>query len=327
MSPDAARVPYHRTVLEATGAEPVLRLLAEVRGVLRVRGCDGHSTIRMTRDRLGPVRVERSTVRMDLEADAAPADELVFGRVHAGRVGFRTGDQERWHGPGQHYLAAAPGTPRTSMVQGGDHEQFILDPELLTTVANTAPNREPNGRIRFLAFEPLPGKPAMAWASTCDYISSVTGENPGGLLDQPLLAGRTARLLAAAALTAFPNTALLDPTISDRRDAHPATLRRAIAFIDENAHLDISPADIAAAASVTIRALQLTFRRHLDTTPGAYVRRVRLEHIHRDLLTADPATTTVAAVALRWGLRNHSRFTADYRASYGTAPSATLRGD
>ena len=37
-------------------------------------------------------------------------------------------------------------------------------------------------------------------------------------------------------------------------------------FIDEHAHQDITAADIAGAARVTIRTIQLAFRRHLDTT-------------------------------------------------------------
>jgi len=85
-------------------------------------------------------------------------------------------------------------------------------------------------------------------------------------------------------LTAFPNTALADPTIEDRRDAHPDTLRRAVAFIDEHAHTGITSADIA-----------------------------------------DPATTTITAVAYRWGFPSASRFTVYYRQAYGIQPSTTLR--
>ena len=84
--------------------------------------------------------------------------------------------------------------------------------------------------------------------------------------------------------------------------------------------------DIAAAAHVTIRALQLSFRRHLGCTPTVYLRRVRLEHAHRDLIAADPQRETVTAVAYRWGFASHSRFTAHYRDAYGVLPSDTLRG-
>jgi len=147
---------------------------------------------------------------------------------------------------------------------------------------------------------------------------------PGGQ-PAPLAAGAAARLLAATALSVFPNNALLDPTAVDRNDARPATLRRAISFIDDNAHRDITLADIAAAAHVTIRALQLAFRRHLDCTPTAYLRRVRLERAHSQLSTAAPGRESVTAVAFRWGFASSSRFAAYYREAYGVPPGATLR--
>jgi len=56
-----------------------------------------------------------------------------------------------------------------------------------------------------------------------------------------------------------------------------ATVRRATAFIEQHAHTDINMADIAAAANVSIRAVQCAFRRHLNTTPMAYLRAVRLK--------------------------------------------------
>ena len=116
-----------------------------------------------------------------------------------------------------------------------------------------------------------------------------------------------------------------DPTIQDRNDGSPATLRRAVAFIDEHAHEDITAADIGAAAFVTIRAVQLAFQRHMGTTPLAYLRRVRLARAHHDLTTADPATQTVTAIAYRWGFHSSSRFAAAYRQAYGIPPGHTLR--
>jgi transcriptional regulator GlxA family with amidase domain len=142
----------------------------------------------------------------------------------------------------------------------------------------------------------------------------------------PLLVGSAAQMLAAATLATFPNTALADPTIEDRHDASSVTLRRAVAYIEEHVADDVSLADIAEAAHVSVRAVQLAFRRKLDTTPMAHLRRARLDHAHRALVAADPRHTTVAAVAARWGFPNHSRFTATYRVTYGVLPSVTLRG-
>jgi len=108
-----------------------------------------------------------------------------------------------------------------------------------------------------------------------------------------------------------------------RHDRSPATLRRAIAFIDEQAHQDISMADIAAACGVTIRAVQLAFHRHLHTTPTRYLRRIRLDHAHRQLLTADPERDSMTAVSYQWGFASSSRSAAYYRSVYGVSPSST----
>src|SRR5690348_357536 len=103
------------------------------------------------------------------------------------------------------------------------------------------------------------------------------------------------------------------------------TVARAVAFIEERARDDIGVTDIAAAAFVTVRAVQLAFRRYLDTTPLAYLRQVRLERAHQELMEADPDRTTVTAIAADWRFTNASRFSAYYRAAYGVPPTETLR--
>jgi transcriptional regulator GlxA family with amidase domain len=115
------------------------------------------------------------------------------------------------------------------------------------------------------------------------------------------------------------------PTFASTGTRPPATVRRMVAYID--AHLDqpLSVVDIARAACVTPRAVQLAFRRHLDTTPMTYVRRARLEQAHRQLRDSTLNDgVTVTAVATRWGF-TPSRFAQHYRATYGQRPSRTLR--
>lgn len=140
-----------------------------------------------------------------------------------------------------------------------------------------------------------------------------------------LVVGQASRLLAAVTLATFPNSAVVAPTSSDRRDAHPTVVRRAVSFVEANLDLDLSVADIARAAHVSIRALHLAFRRHLDTTPMAYLRRVRLDRAHAELVAAVPGDgTTVTDVAARWGWARPSRFSASYHAAYGRHPSQDL---
>ncbi len=106
----------------------------------------------------------------------------------------------------------------------------------------------------------------------------------------------------------------------------PETLRRAIAFIHDNAHREIALTDIAAAiGGVTPPSVQYTFRRHLGTTPLEYLRRVRLHRAHRDLQAADPAVDTVMEIAGRWRFGHPGRFSMAYKEAFGTPPSLTLR--
>jgi transcriptional regulator GlxA family with amidase domain len=194
---------------------------------------------------------------------------------------------------------------------------------LLAQVAATS-DTAGEAPLRFTDLRPHSRDAARQLAATIDYLAETLRDRPATIAE-PLVAGTSARMLCAAVLAAFPNTALSEPTIEDRHDAHPRTLRRAIAYIDDHAHEDIGVADVAAAANVTIRAVQHAFRRHRATTPMGYVRLVRLRHAHRELLEADPATgVTVTQVAARWGFFHPGRFAHHYRVTYGCPPYQTL---
>ncbi|WP_433417810.1 helix-turn-helix domain-containing protein [Microtetraspora malaysiensis] len=84
-------------------------------------------------------------------------------------------------------------------------------------------------------------------------------------------------------------------------------MRRALAFLEAHPDQDVTVADIAAAAHVTVRTIRLAFRRHLDTTPVGYLRRIRLHHAHEDLRTADAGRGDSVAAIARCGLAHHGR--------------------
>lgn len=139
-----------------------------------------------------------------------------------------------------------------------------------------------------------------------------------------LLAGSAANLLAAGVLDAFTDPGTQVMTGTDRRDATPDTLRFAVAFIDANPDVPLTLADIAAAAHVTPRALQLAFRRHMETTPLSYLRTVRLDHAKDELFTSTSDEANVSQIAARWGFSS-SRLSRLYRSAYGESPSVALR--
>ena len=172
----------------------------------------------------------------------------------------------------------------------GELDTCVLGLEQLSRVAATAPSRRP-APIRFTRLEPRSTAMAAQFWATRSYVAGLLADPDAA--ESPLVLANATNMLAAVALSTFPNTALSDPTIEDRHDASTATLRRAVAYIDDHPGDDITVTEIAAAASVTPRAVQLAFRRHLDTTPMAYLRRARLAAAHADLAAADPTRTTV----------------------------------
>jgi AraC-like DNA-binding protein len=174
----------------------------------------------------------------------------------------------------------------------------------------------------------LPVSPAAAkrWRALTSFVQREIAV-PDSMLEEPLILGQITELIATTALTTFGNSAMGIDGSGRRVALASPSLRRAVAYIEDNAHRPISISDIADAAGVSPRALQYGFRRHLDSSPNAYLRRVRLEYAHRELQHADPIVgVTVAQVARRWGFANAGRFATLYRGAYGCSPRQTLSG-
>jgi AraC-like DNA-binding protein len=270
--------------------------------------------------------VDDVTLGFDMDYAATPLGRICLCLVRSGTIrdhAYR--GVEDSFGPGDVVSLAPPDQPYSGRVCGARYTLALLDPALLSQVAEAAPRRAPQP-VRLTGHRPHSPAAARQLRAAVGYLRAHVLADPA-LADQPLIASTAAQHLAASVLACFPSTALTDPTGSDRADAHPGTLRRALAYIEDHADQPVTVADIAAAAHVTVRALQYAFRRHLDTTPLAQLRRVRLAHVHEDLRAADPAAgTTVTEVAARWGFHHPGRFAALYRAAYGRTPQHTLNG-
>jgi len=183
----------------------------------------------------------------------------------------------------------------------------------------------PAADLRFWAMAPVSAARQHAFARTAEFIcgqlvtSGATGMHP-------LIVPELTRVTAVAFLETFPNTTMSLDYVRGPGWVTPASVRAATAYIDAHAGQPITAAGVAAAAGVTPRALRYTFHRYYGITPAGYLRRVRLERAHLELLAAGPASgLTVAAVAFRWGWASHSRFSVAYQQRFGVLPSRTLR--
>ncbi|MGW0215064.1 helix-turn-helix transcriptional regulator [Micromonospora chokoriensis] len=308
-------------LLDLTNVDEISEALKSLYGTLQLTPHRQNNRLHLTQEILGPVELHRIVFGMRASFAGAPMSAMPFGLLISGHMSYHGRRDETQFRPGEAVLATQP-EMYSAAVDDVDMDFVLIPPGLFALAADLAPSRRPIP-IQFSSMKPSTQQDADDWRAAYRYVrSSVVGT---AAAQNPLVAGAAARLLVAASLAAFPNNTLRDPTPEDRRDAHAGSFHRAVSFIDNNAHRDINAGDIAAAAYVNIRALQVAFRRHLDTTPMAYLRQVRLEYAHRELIAADPTLTSVARVAARWGFANQSRFTASYRATFGLAPSHTLR--
>ena len=104
----------------------------------------------------------------------------------------------------------------------------------------------------------------------------------------------------------------------------PGSVKRAIDYMVENASQPLRVVDIAGAAGVGVRALQIGFMNFKSMTPMAYLRLVRLNGVRAELLNG-ALGKSVSHVAMSWGFPHMSSFSAQYAKKFGETPSMTLR--
>jgi AraC-like DNA-binding protein len=267
-------------------------------------------------------RFDGRSFTVSLPVAETAAGPPLIGLLKSGRLACAAPVSDRPDRPGDVFLAIQPERPHLARSIDTGAEVAVMDLALVSQVAagTRSPGRPP---VRFTGHEPVSARAAGTWRAAYAYVRDTVLINPGPGAP-PVVVYSAARLLAAITLTTFPNTAIAASRAGDEPDPHPGTVQNAVTYMDAHAHQDITVTDIAAAASVTARTLQLAFRRHLDTTPMTYLRRVRLDRAHQDLRLAGPATT-VSAVAHRWRFPSPGRFAAHYHRAYGTTPGLTLR--
>ena len=265
----------------------------------------------------------RQSGYVEVRADD-PNDCLVVLWALDGRAESHVHDRVGSAEPGQLIIGSTGAAPVRVRISDDTLETVVLDRSLLAKAAADLGTQRLVDVV-FTGPEPVSAEAGRALTAARRYVEESVLADDG--VAAPLVLAAAGRLLAATVLAAFPNTAgdLADVDERGSDAVHPALLRRATAYIEEHAADDVGIGDVAGAVYVTPRALQYMFRRHLDSTPMAYLRRVRLDHVHRDLVAGDRSTTTVTAAAARWGFAHTGRFALLYRETYGQSPHVTLR--
>lgn len=282
---------------------------------------DGETaSARIERRWLGEISYDELDLGFSMSYDADPLGRICLCRVHDGTIEENFIDEPTdVFAPGDVTLFSPPELPYSGRVLSARYDLTMFGADLLDRVASTVDG----ARVRLTGHRAVSADAHQRLDRAISYVRDVVVSDEVAVT--PLVASTTESMLAAVVLEAFPTTAAVELTATDRLDARPELLRRAISFIESSADCDVAVSDIAESVHVTPRALQYMFRKHLDMTPMEYLRHVRLDHAHRDLLRSDPADTTVSIVAARWGFAHTGRFAAMYRRAYVVNPSDSLR--
>jgi AraC-like DNA-binding protein len=180
---------------------------------------------------------------------------------------------------------------------------------------------------RPVVFEPsmdMTSDPAVRWHGALQLLSSEV-MTPHSLVHQGIGAGPIEELVISSLLWVQPSN-FHDDLMAGNSQRRGTTVRRAIAYMEENLSWPIGLPDIAKALDVSVRSVQKAFHDDLGTTPMNYLRDRRLERVRAELADALPSEgVTVTEVAERWGFGHLGNFSAIYRKRFGESPSETLR--
>ncbi|KQO61281.1 helix-turn-helix domain-containing protein [Curtobacterium sp. Leaf261] len=252
------------------------------------------------------------------------ADHVVFW-LSEGRVDLHFEDHVRTVLPGVPTIVSA-GVARRFDSHETRYNGVHVNDEFIRAVAKDLGMRVPSGPILFEQQDDQ----VVALAPLRTLIRTIGPQ----LVDPATSAEERAvlnRRVATVVLDTFPIRAVAAGGGGDvvtgpgGRSGAADRLSAALAFVQHHAGDRVVLADIADAAGLSVRGLQLLFRRTLETTPMNHLADVRFERVRRELLDGTPGTMRVTTIARRWQFGNLGRFSGSYRERFGELPMETLR--
>lgn len=304
---------FFRSALDATSSSQAERRLRELYGDVALAGVGAY------RERsAGDPRFALSHVVLDGEFDVDADVRVVTVAFSTPGYRWRTGDED-----GDLSRAPAlfqPGLRMSSRLTGRVGVTTVtFDVTALAALAQAVYGMPVE--LDFAGARPVSDDLGRVWVEAVRTILSAR------LLENDLTRAHAYRALGMATLEAF--------RLGGDRRARELTPRGALAayrrardFIDGNASLPISEADVAQAAGTSVAELRTVFAIHsvAGWTPARHLRQARLAAVHLELLDGDPSRgDRVTEIAARWGFLSSEKFGPLYRDAFGTTPGAVLR--
>jgi AraC-like DNA-binding protein len=283
----------------------------------------GNADTRVHKVRIGGASLIHLQYGIPVILDEGQLDCVVVKMLTHGSVKTRCGDQYAESTP-ERFTVLSPDQPiRMHWSAGTKHFALRLSQDRVERFVEAAIGHPLEESIRFDLGMQVERPLAAGWLRLMQYVMDEC-DRPESPIFQPVSAAQLESTIIATLLSVQPHN-YQEEMLRPASDASPKYLRRAEDFIRARAQDPISLVDIVDACGVGGRTLSWSFRRYRGTTPLGYLRTIRLDRVHRELLDASPGSTSVTEVALRWGFTHLGRFASDYAARFHEKPSETLR--
>jgi AraC-like DNA-binding protein len=243
----------------------------------------------------------------------------------AGSARIRTASRDIASQPGVKASVLSPTIP-TQMVWENGCAQLILlvERRLLEQRAAALAGRA----MQSVEFEPvvdLSTKAAQALHGQIGALVDLAERNGPDRRFSPLVAADHREALLDALLAGQRHSlSNAIATFSGQVETLPRALKRARDCLHANATEPLDLVQLAEAAGIGIRALQLGFQRHFGVTISEMLLDIRLAQLNARLSAASP-DARIIEIAFDLGFTHLGRMAGAYRAKFGEAPSATLR--
>jgi AraC-like DNA-binding protein len=227
-----------------------------------------------------------------------------------------------------HVVAADPSRAAVLQPVGDVELAWAADCRMISVkVDRAALEREVDAALGRQVTSPMPlgasfstgSGPGRSWAALVRLLLEEL-RGPDGLVDRPQIARHWQELLLSGLALTVEHPYSHEPVA--RR---PRTVKRTLDAMHADPSRQFTATELAAIAGVGIRVLQESFKQHVGMSPLTYLRRLRLDGVHRELSRGDQWQVSVSEVAARWGFTHLGRFAGAYRARFGVSPSQTLR--
>ena len=304
-----------RLVLEqgyrAFDAEQASAALQAVFGV-GTAAIESHGSLRyrqwsLVDDGISATRIESSGALVRI--DAAPAPEMVVIAVESGyvvleqreeTVALQAGDlgivplDQACRATWEQVTMDLYSFPRASLnsLLSADSDQVVLRVERLKAVSPVL---------------------VRLWSRTARSLTDEVLNHPE-LVESDVIREQAIQALLGLTIEAFTISDADEDALDDR-----VVWERATAYMRENYAKAISVTDVARAAGVSLRGVQLVFRRAGSGTPLAHLRALRMAAAHHALTTAG-TSAPIERIAHQVGYSNLGRFDAHYLDAFGRLP-------